>query len=74
MRHHHLVDTGIGIIQDGMDMFIHCQRCGLSCQIPPDLPGRAIEDFYRDHKLDVDVASHPRECPAWALRTVLSPT
>lgn len=71
MRHDPFVDNGIGIVQDGDDMLIHCQRCGLSCQIPPDLPGRALDDFYRDHRRDIEVRSHPKECPAWAVRTVI---
>ena len=68
------VDTGIVIVQDGEDVLVHCQRCGLSCQIPPELPGKALDDFYRDHRRDVGAASHPKECPAWAVRTVLNVT
>lgn len=61
------VDNGIVIVQDDEDTIVHCQRCGVSCQIPPDLPARAIHDFYRDHRPDVEVNSHSQECPAWAL-------
>lgn len=70
----HGVDNGIVVVQDGEDVLVHCQRCGLSCQIAPKLPGRALDDFYRDHRRDSEVADHPKECPAWAVRTVLNVT
>lgn len=66
------MDTGIVIVQDGEDVLVHCQRCGLSCQIPQDLRAKALDDFYRGHRRDIEVAAHHKECPAWAVRTVIA--
>jgi hypothetical protein len=69
-----LVDTGIVVVQDGEDTFVRCQRCGLSCRVPPDLPAKAVADFCRQHHADVDLALHPRECPTWASGSVVDVT
>lgn len=67
MRHHAGVTTSIAVFDDGDNVFIRCDACGLVCPIPPGMVPSPVHDFVRQHRLETDPALHPAECPAWGM-------
>lgn len=53
------------ILQEGDDVLVRCEACGLTCSFPPELTAVRLDNFLQEHAPDVAPGLHPAECPQW---------